>query len=304
VASAQTAVNKVEILSVDFLNTHRDRVNEMLGVYRSLGLGLGWHYLLDLSWAAAELDAQPGATVLDAGAGIGLIQWWLASRGVNVISVDTKDRAELDRKFREWCTIRGLRPSDLRKLPSSGLREFLPSLRPWRWHRWPSKVRDAMNASRRPQPPAGSGTITIYNQDLSRMSDVADESVDAVVSISALEHNTPDGLRVVVRELMRVLKPGGRLVATLGAARDEDWFHEPSHGWNYTDTTLRSIFDLPPDAPSNYARHDELLQALRSSTEMRDHLDPYYSTSGDNGMPWGVWDPKYIPVGVVKTKPA
>ena len=49
------------------------------------------------------------------------------------------------------------------------------------------------------------------------MSDVADSSVDAVVSISALEHSSPHGLRDCVVELMRVLRLEGRLIAILGA---------------------------------------------------------------------------------------
>jgi hypothetical protein len=106
----------------------------------------------------------------------------------------------------------------------------------------------------------------------------------------------------VVKELMRILKPGGLLLATLGAARDQDWFHEPSHGWNYTDASLRRLFDLSPQAFSNYARHDEFFDALKSCTELRDGLAAFYARSGDNGMPWGKWDPQYQPVGVCKVK--
>jgi ubiquinone/menaquinone biosynthesis C-methylase UbiE len=294
--------DKVELLSVSLLDEQRARVNEILDLYKGLELGLGWHYLLDISWAMRELGSKRGDTVLDAGAGVGIIQWWLAQRGVNVISVDLRNRADLDVRFRNWAPIKGLRPEDLRPLPQPGLRAFLPSWRPWRWHQWPGKLADAMRRAKAPSPPSDRGTITLYTQDLTTLRDVPDNTVDAVVSISALEHNTPDGLRKVVRELLRVLKPGGKLIATLGAAKDKDWFHEPSHGWNYTDATLKDIFGIAPGAPSNYAEHDRFFAELRSSEELKSRLDPYYSTSGDNGMPWGVWDPKYLTVGVVKTK--
>lgn len=277
-----TSTDKIEILPVALLDEQRQRVNEILEIYKGLGLGLGWHYLLDLTWSMRELGVKPGDTVLDAGAGIGIIQWWLAKQGVNVISVDTRDRSDLDQRFRAWAPVKGVRPQDLKPLPRSGLRRFLPSSDP--------------------KPPAGRGTISLYTQNLATMPDVPSNSVDAVVSISALEHNTPDGLRGVVKELMRVIKPGGRLVATLGAAKDKDWFHEPSHGWNYTAETLKDIFGLDPNTTSNYSQHDTLFEQLRNSEELKRLLDPYYSTSGDNGMPWGVWDPKYQVVGVVKTK--
>ena len=31
-------------------------------------------------------------------------------------------------------------------------------------------------------------------------------------------------------------------------------------------------------------------------------LAAFYARSGDNGMPWGKWDPQYQPVGVCKVK--
>jgi ubiquinone/menaquinone biosynthesis C-methylase UbiE len=108
----------------------------------------------------------------------------------------------------------------------------------------------------------------------------------------------------VVQELMRVLKPGGVLLATLTAGKDQDWWHEASSGWCYTDHTLRQLFDLPLDAPSNYGRYDELFAALKDCAELRDNLASFYFRSEDKGMPGGVWDPQYQPVGVCKVKTA
>jgi ubiquinone/menaquinone biosynthesis C-methylase UbiE len=102
---------------------------------------------------------------------------------------------------------------------------------------------------------------------------------------------------------MRVLKPDGKLIATMAAAREEDWFHELSKGWCYSEATLREIFDLSSDCPSNYDRYDELFESLRNCNELCDNLADSYFQSGNNGMPWGIWDPKYQPVGVVKIKP-
>jgi hypothetical protein len=101
---------------------------------------------------------------------------------------------------------------------------------------------------------------------------------------------------------MRVLKPGGLLLATLGAARDADWFHEPSRGWCYTEASLRSLFSLAEDIPANYSHYDELLRDLKNCSELRDNLADFYFRSGDNGMPWGKWDPRYQSVGVCKQK--
>ena len=103
---------------------------------------------------------------------------------------------------------------------------------------------------------------------------------------------------------MRVLKPGGVLLATLTAAQDRDFWHDASSGMCYTDSSFRRIFNLPLNAPSNYPRYDELFTALYNCADLRDHLASFYYKSDKNGMPWGKWDPQYQPVGVCKFKRA
>jgi ubiquinone/menaquinone biosynthesis C-methylase UbiE len=147
-----------------------------------------------------------------------------------------------------------------------------------------------------------SGKVFIYNQDLTNLAEIKDNSLDAIVAISSLEHNSPEGLEQVVTELMRVLKSGGVLLATLTAGRDQDWWHTSSSGWCYTDTSLRRLFKLPPEAPSNYAQYDKLFARLKDCAELRENLARFYYQSTDKGMPKGVWNPEYQPVGVCKIK--
>jgi SAM-dependent methyltransferase len=267
---------------------------------RSLGIGLGWHYLLDLSWILAHLTQIRDQQILDAGAGEGLLQWYLAEQGAQVTSVDRSSRAELSLRFRFRYQIRGLRPEDL-----------APAAVVWQRNtrqavgfkgKLISSFRGAAGLLAMALPVNKTGKIMIYNQDLTDLPLIPDSSQDVVVAVSALEHNPPEGLEEVVGELLRVLKPGGLLLATLGAARDTDWFHEPSKGWCYTDASLKRIFRLPAAVSSNYNYHDELLDALKNCAELRDNLADFYFHSGNNGMPWGVWDPQYQPVGVCKVK--
>ena len=51
---------------------------------------------------------------------------------------------------------------------------------------------------------------------------------------------------------------------------------------------------------SNFDRYDELSAALDEPRYLARWLDPVYFSSGDTGMPWGVWKPQYLPVGVRK----
>lgn len=293
----------LEILSGELLLNQSACIQEFQKLSRHLEIGLGWHYLLDLCWAAQEVDPVSGMQVVDAGAGMGIMQWWLAEQGVDVISVDRLSRRHLPEPFRQCYRVQGLREEDLAPLPRPGLRGFLPPLSPRRWHLYPRKLATSLRQwHSKSEAASDSGTIFIYNQVLASMPDIPDNAVDAVVSISALEHNPPDELRACVTELMRVLKPGGKLIVTLSAAKEHDWFHEPSQGWCYTEATLRDIFDLSTDCPSNYDHYDELFEALQYSRELRDNLADFYFKSGNNGMPWGVWDPRYQPVGIVKVK--
>lgn len=295
-------MDKVEILSVELLGQHRPLVTELRKLAGEMRLDFGWHYLLDLVWIVDQLDLSLDKRVIDAGAGVGIMQWYLAGKGVDVYSVDRGSRANLAFPFRARFSVSGLRSKDLLS-PMSVVKGQLGqpvSL----VKKVKTLTKNALYMGRSLLPKMGGGQIMIYNQDLKALSDIPDGSVDAVVAVSALEHNSPDGLREVVTELLRTLKPGGKLLATLGAAVDKDWFHEASHGWNYTVGSLKDIFQLDSGAPDNYDKHDELFDRLKNCAELRDNLAAFYSQSGDNGMPWGKWDPQYIPVGVCKVKPA
>jgi SAM-dependent methyltransferase len=293
------AQEKIEILSVELLERHRSEVEAFRDLSRRVNISLGWHYLLDLVWILENLGDLQGKRIMDAGAGLGLMQWYLAERGVDVLSVDRSSRIEMLR-LRTRYRITGLRAEDL---PGAGellrIKTGHASGLPGKALAWLRGAAGLLAAGL--ARPSG-GLVTIYNQDLLDLRDIPASSLDAMVAVSALEHNTPEDLPRVVNELMRVLKPGGVLLATLGAARAKDWFHEPSQGWCYSDATLRKAFGLPRSAPSNYSRHDELLAGLRNCAELRDGLAPLYFESGDNGMPWGKWDPQYQPVGVCKVK--
>ena len=289
-------MDKIEIPSTDLLDQQRPLVNALKRLADSLGLEFGWHYLLDLTWVISQLGEIRGKRIMDAGAGTGVMQWYLAQSGAEVISVDRGSRADLALRFRSRFQVHGLRPTDL--LPASQvLGKNQPSASAFK--KALLGLRDLYYLAKRP---SGSGRVIIYNQDLGNLENIADNSLDAVVAISALEHNTPEGLEKVVQEIMRTLKPGGALLATLCAGKDQDWWHAASSGWCYTDASLRRLFDLPPDTPSNYDRHDELLAALRNCAELRDNLASFYKKSDQNGMPWGVWDPQYQPVGICKIK--
>lgn len=296
---------KIEILSVSLLDEHRSLVSELKQMAKSLRIEFGWHYLLDLTWTIHSLGAVAGKTILEAGAGVGLLQWYLAQAGAQVLSVDRLSRQTLPVRYRNRFQARGLRATDLdpdRRALAHGFTRPLPG--PF-YRRWAVRTlafgRDLASYLPTRRSP---GSVVIYNQDLTHLADIPNDSLDAAVAISALEHNDPQDLERIVQEILRILRPGGLLLATLTAGRGQDWWHAASAGWCYTDTTLRRLFDLPEQTPSNYNRYDELFAALKNCAELRDNLAHFYSQSQDKGMPGGVWNTEYQPVGVLKIKKA
>jgi len=288
--------DKIEILPVSLLDQYQDLVCNLKKLASSLRLEFGWHYLLDLTWIISQLDISKNLQITDAGAGTGILQWYLAEQGVSVLSVDRESRTNLPLRFRFRYAVKGKNKEDLEPiyktiLHQAGDQGLLRSLA--------GTAREILSVKSGSQY---SGKVMIYNRDLVDLVDIPSCSQDGVVAVSSLEHNSPRALQEVIKELMRVIKPGGVLLATLGAARDEDWFHEPSKGWCYSDVTLKRIFNLSQDVSTNYVQFDELFSALHDCGELRDNLASFYSNSGDNGMPWGIWNPEYQPVGICKVK--
>jgi ubiquinone/menaquinone biosynthesis C-methylase UbiE len=314
---------KIEILPVSLLDEQRPLVNDLKHLAHSLGLEFGWHYQLDLSWIISQLGQVRGKWIMDAGAGTGIMQWYLAEKGAQVLSVDRGSRANLPLRFRHRFNIEGMRDKGRseRGVSAEGYFRREQDLTPsWQVIREnlkggnklpPARLSKRIFAQGKEISTAvwstltvkpASGKVILYNQGLKCLPEVADGSVDAVVAVSSLEHNQPEDLETVIAELMRTLKPGGLLLATLCATGGEDWFHKPSAGWCYNEASLRRIFGLAGDTPSNYTRYSELLATLVNCSELRDNLASFYFKSGDNGMPWGKWEPQYLPVGVCKIK--
>ena len=293
--------DKLELISVDMLEEDRVLANELKCLNYSLGFASGWHYLLDWIWTIRQLNEIEGKKILDAGAGIGLLQWYLASHSAEVLSVDRGDRKIIPFHLLQHFNVFPYTSNDnfltLREFFTSSIKEF--PIRGW----LKAFLRGALGAVRTRLWKQAPGLVWFYGKDLQTLSDIPDNSVDYVVSISALEHNSHDELHRVVNELERVLKPGGAMIVTVSAARDVDWYFEPASAWCYTDTTLRGIFRLPPYASSNYSQYDDLLEKLRDSKELKSNMTWYYYYSPRSGMPWGIWKPKYQPVGIVKVKP-
>ena len=141
---------------------------------------------LEYPWAIVHGDFRPGMTILDAGCGRGVLQYYLARKGYRV----------------SGCDIDGFRSRKLLKL-----QRFAHEL-----HLAPEP--DLTSRLRR----NGHffGVDVDYHIEPMQHLTWPDATFDRVCSISVLEHIQPQSeQKQAVQELARVLKPGGLMLLTL-----------------------------------------------------------------------------------------
>lgn len=272
---------------------------------------IGWHYFIDLAWIYSRARHWPASyRVLDAGGGRGPTQFLLAELGLDVTNLDLalsepapRIRNRYRMKFVTADSYRGtayvdhlarnsVRSRALRKLRDavnhSGLYQYATSQK----YR---KVHDRWRTDNGIKTKVGS--LSWMRANLCNVPEIASNSFDAVVSLSALEHVPVDLLPQAWTEITRICKPDARVAVTTSATEQErTWFHQPSQGSCFSEGDLETIFGAHPGDSKLLA--GEMLGKYRSCTWLRDNLARFYSESGENGMPWGKWDPVYFPVGL------
>jgi len=259
---------------------------------------IGWHYPLDLTWLLAQVrrHVPVGSLILDAGAGSGLLQFLLLASGYNILSVDMAPRQFSQTRLKSLAGRIFEIPVAVTLSPQSAA--YLAHLRQTYGTPPPLNLPAATLADA--LVPAFPTRLFLIQADLLDLSWLGDAQVDAVVSCSSLEHNEAAAVQRIVSGLAARTRPGGWHFHTV-AATPADFYHEPSKGWAYSATTARRLWNLAAAAPDNYADYDAIMtDFLRTPNFLERSLAPFYFKSGDNGMPWGRWNPQYLPLGICK----
>jgi radical SAM protein with 4Fe4S-binding SPASM domain len=286
----------IELLSPEIIDKNRELVEFIFKKSSELQVGLGWHYILDLVWIIAHVRHLPkGSIILDAGAGNGILQFILSDMGYIVISADFADRV-----IPKNCVSRYNIIQIKSKVDHDN--EYIRHLKTeFYGNKNISQEKAAIDVEDNISDmihTVDHGTLFYYTTDICEMSLIKDSSIDCVVSLSALEHNPEDRVKNAVSELRRVLKARKSMFITVNADESKDWFHEQSKGWCYSEKTIRDLFGIKFQQ-SNFCDFNRILCLLKDCKLLKENLSASYYRSGNNGMPWGVWDPKYIPVGLV-----
>lgn len=273
---------------------------------------IGWHYIIDLTWIYAQAKTWPaGSIVLDVGGGSGPTQFLLAEMGFDVVNIDLNPAVATPRlrsrygatenTLTGWAEneyVRHLLSGYSAPVGRSGPRRFLqsPLLQPLH-HALLAKRLDGWR-KRHGWAERPVGKLSLTKGDICRLDDMPSGHFDAVVSLSSLEHIPLAELPSALAEIERVSKSRAAFAMTTSATDQEDtWFHAPSKGYCYSETMLQRVFGA-----RNTSRLgcNEALDRYRRCEFLRKNLAAFYAKSGDNGMPWGVWNPEYFPVALAR----
>ena len=122
--------DRIEILPVSLLESEKTTIVELKALANQLKLEFGWHYLLDLSWIIRYLDKINGHNMIDAGAGTGVMQWYLAKKGARLLSID---RESTDRQaFKTAVNILQSQPVPLVIFPEGDIYHTTDRVTPFR----------------------------------------------------------------------------------------------------------------------------------------------------------------------------
>ncbi len=279
---------------------------------------IGWHYITDITWLYSKIKQWPRHyKILDVGGGSGPLQFLLAELGFNITNIDLvmpKPSPEYTRRYHSTFEIfQSLITTDYANhisVPKTKEKasdpSFVKSIKTC-WERTlfrkiirsiPSGYDKKHDEWRKSEGLSGTpvGSIRHIRGNICSVPEIASGTFDAVVSLSAIEHIPKEALISAIKEIHRILKLNARwAITTSGTEKNETWFHEPSQGLCLAVPDVERYFDARPDGDQHPL---DIMVKYQLSQYLKNNLADFYKESGRFGMPWGIWDPKYIPIGI------
>jgi ubiquinone/menaquinone biosynthesis C-methylase UbiE len=282
----------ITFLDVD-LSIEQKKLKELSYWLNVLNRPNGWHYDLDHIYILNELEKNkilPGSTIIDAGAGQGIMQYVLASRGYNVISLDFSprnkpfrangifsiagsgiDNINYDHDYMNFIHYGDSSPrSMISRLNLKKLNKivFIPGriyrkIKSLSFYLWARYFTNKNNF----------GKITYLRAPFHKIK-LPDNTADAIVSVSAIEHADINLFSENIKELTRVLKNNAELIITTsGSVTDNRTYDKKVEGWNYCETDFK---ELLPNSKINFMNKHNFINNLLSSRTFMSRIDPYY----------------------------
>jgi hypothetical protein len=306
--------NEIKLLDASLLSDEK-KLKELTKWLRVMNRPNGWHYDLDHIWILDELEnagIKPGATIIDAGAGQGIMQYLLAARGYKIISLDFSPRKPPDRahgifevfgegdsainyqhpymKFISYGTnrldglIKRLTLQKLKKLPELPGRFYRRALS-YTWY-----LRERFLGDHREY-----GQISYIRAPFHEVP-LESGIADAVISVSAIEHADIELFNSNIKSLLRLMKKGAPMLMTTSATKEQkNSYDKKVEGWCFSRSALADYF---PGYVIEFNAESCERSLLNSKTFM-DRLDPYYYLDPESPLYKKSFDSfPYLPVAL------
>lgn len=296
-----------QLLGVDLIKDSK-KLNEIDHWLRVMNRPQGWHYDLDIIWLLQELEKagiKKGDTVLDAGAGLGVTQFILASRGYNVISLDfsqrtipqladgifdiqTAKQGNLNYKhdyigFVDYGTEVVVNNWNKTNVMAKALKTVFNKGFFYIWSLIKSNLRTQRNkkwhANELNADHSDFGSIKFVRAAFHDIP-LEDMQVDALVSVSAIEHADKTIMDKNISEMIRVVKNGAPILITTSATNQlEDIFHDKTKGWCFSQGNLKKM--IAAEDPQSF-EYEKTEKELLDTKEWVSRIDPYYTTDPES----------------------
>jgi len=295
-------LKSIILLSPDLLED-RSKLKEIDHWLRVMNRPQGWHYDMDIIWILNALEEQGvvrGSTILDAGAGMGITQFILAARGYDVISLDfsprtfpkrsegifkvelgPQNRLEYKHDYMEFINYGNKSFNQENVVETRFFKRSLNALSRgtgYIYSRLHSRLakfcNQVYNYFEKARDHSEFGKIKFIRAPFHKIP-IEDETVDALVSVSAIEHADPELWMKSMLEMQRVVKKGHPLLITTSASnRGEDWFHEKTQGWCFSKKTLQKLLGNRKSISFDI---QSIEKKILKSKIWRKRIDAYYS---------------------------
>ena len=299
--------NSAQLLSTNLLNDHQ-KLKEIDHWLRVMDRPQGWHYDMDIIWLLQELEKsglKKGDTIVDAGGGMGVTQFILAARGFNVISLDFSKREyplqangifdiqlpsneSLNYTHEYMGSVNyGTEPvANLNNKKESNSSLVYKTLMKGPVHTLNTiknlmrkRHNNVLNLREKSLDHTNFGKIKFIRAAFHEIP-LEDMSVDALVSVSAIEHADQALMEQNISEMKRIVKEGGPLLITTSANdNDKDTYHNKTLGWCYSINSLSRMASINVLVKFDYK---ETEKEILNSKLWRSRLDSYYSNDPES----------------------
>lgn len=270
----------------------------------------GWHYDLDIAWILESFrieNIKPGSLILDAGAGLGICQFLLARAGYHIVSLDFSERT-MPKSFHRLFNVSGdgrsfesreythqyMQVIDYGEGSSFNPKKKIQQLSDWLLEELPASCK--ISLAHRAVNARMTRLLAIFNRVVETWKSsnystgsihmirapfhdcqLAPESFDAIISISAIEHSDVSLISDSIKTFQILKKPSAKIFLTtsISTTGNRTYDHTVA-GLNFGSQDLALFYGVPNAQLPSKIELEEYEKSLINLEKLWLRLDDYY----------------------------